>query len=123
MPDLESITSGVMIVTLGASIVGGLPLAVGMSYYAQSYNQQRRQDFLERELGKHNCDELHVELSYYDPIRKDMLLTPIQLHEKSYVLESRYKKSFWLANQFYDTRLYEPINLVSKRGLIQNEIL
>ncbi len=112
MTDLETITAGVLLASMGATIFGGIPLAIVMTTYARLYNLEKRKEFLESKLRKNNLTNIQMGESKQDLTRKGILLTPIELNGEKYIMESQHQKSSWFADLFYDTRLYDPVNLV-----------
>lgn len=114
MANLENIIVGAIVAAMGTTIFAGLPLAYGMSLYAESYNSEKREEFLKKEFGKENIPKINVGEPRYNPKRKGTLFLPVELNKQKYLMELEPKKSSLLADLFYDTRLYDPIGLIKQ---------
>ncbi len=109
MSDLENIASALLI-GLAAASVPGLIMAHGMQAYANNYNYKSKRKFLKKNFGKRNLDKI-VEGQPYADNRKRIILVPIKFSSDKYVLELEHQKTHWLADLFYDTRLYDPVKI------------
>ena len=111
MDNLDGIIMGTFCTLSAVATFGGIPLMLGMTAYATSHNTQKRDEFLANEFGEGNLDRIKTEEPESNPNRKGVLLMPVELDNKKYVLELEHQKSSWFADTFYDTRLYKPTRL------------
>jgi hypothetical protein len=112
MVDLETITLASTLGLMATAVFGGIPLALGMSAYARAYNSDKRDDFLKKELKKNDLGDVHIGEFMDNPKRKGSLLVPVESDGNRYLMQLQHRKSFWFADIFYDTRLYDPVRLI-----------
>ena len=80
-----------------------------MSRYARNHNSHYRGEFLKKELGVEDLNQVNVIGCDYDP--SGNRLTQVSYAGENYVLTSAHAKTTWFADLFEDTRLYKPVSM------------
>jgi hypothetical protein len=109
--DLEMGVAAVVVAGAAAAIFAGPILALGMASYAKSLNDEKIGSFLTKKLGVDCLEKVVYSSIRIDPNNCENKLIEFELDGNKYLMHLRHLKTSWLADFFYDTRIYTPVNI------------